>query len=60
MTRADFVTALEMELQLRGVGFDLAALESFVASCWPLIVDDPDVARWAVAFIDAGQVTMQA
>jgi hypothetical protein len=53
MTQADFVQALESELQLRGVPFDQVALLAFVASVWPLAEEDPDTARWATAFVES-------
>jgi hypothetical protein len=56
MTQAEFVQALESELHLRGVPFDRAALLAFVASVWPLAEEDPDPARWAAAFLEAGSV----
>jgi hypothetical protein len=55
MTRDDFTLALEQELRLRGVRFSRADLMQFVADCWPRIVDDPDVPRWAQEFIDSGR-----
>jgi hypothetical protein len=56
VTQAEFVQALESELQLQGVPFDRAALLALVASMWPLAEDDPDVTRWAAAFLEAGSV----
>ena len=56
MTLEDFTTSLEQELRLRGVRFDRADLLDFAADVWPLAQDDPDVARWAQAFIDRGEV----
>jgi hypothetical protein len=43
-------------LQLQGVPFARAALLAFVASVWPLAEEDPDAARWAAAFLEAGSV----
>ena len=53
MTLPDFVTALEMELQLRGVPFDRGDLETFAVDVWPLAEEDPDAVRWAEAFLEA-------
>jgi hypothetical protein len=53
MTVAEFVQALEDDLQLHGVPFDRADLLAFVVSAWPLIEDDPDVGRWVGAFMEA-------
>ena len=36
MTQADFVTAMEQDLKLRGVGFDRADVLTFAADVWPL------------------------
>lgn len=52
MNQSGFLASLESELQLRGVPFDLAALQEFVADAWPLIADDPDVQKWADAFTE--------
>jgi hypothetical protein len=41
MSQSEFVAALEAELQLRAVPFDLAALLAFVESAWPLIEENP-------------------
>lgn len=60
MTQSDFLQALESSLQLRGVAFSRAALQAFVADCWPLIIDNPDVEHWAGEFIDQADVTMLA
>lgn len=60
MGRECFTEPLAMELRLQGVGFDLRALQEFVEASWPLIEDAPDVAEWARAFVEAGNVTMQA
>jgi hypothetical protein len=56
MSEIDFVEALEAELQLRAVPFDRAALLSFVASAWPLIRENPDIAFWATEFLKTGSV----
>jgi hypothetical protein len=55
MTLEDFTAALEQELRLRGVHFKQSDLFDFAADVWPLAQDDPDVARWAQAFIDRGR-----
>jgi hypothetical protein len=60
MSQEDFIGALEQELQLRGVGFNRVDVLAFVASAWPLIQDDMDVARWANAFIDSEQIDLRA
>jgi hypothetical protein len=57
MNQADFVTALEQELQLRGFGFRRADLVDFVASVWPLARENLDVAFWAREFIESGQAS---
>jgi hypothetical protein len=51
----DFLTGLEMELRLRAVHFNLGELETFAADVWPLAEDEPDVIRWAEAFLIARQ-----
>jgi len=51
MTPHDFLIGLEMDLRYRGVPFDGGELGVFVADAWPLIEEDPDVARWAMAFL---------
>jgi hypothetical protein len=56
MSQSDFSKALESELRLRGVPFDLAALLSFVESAWPLIAENPDIAFWATEFLKTGSV----
>jgi hypothetical protein len=53
MTFPDFVTGLEMELRLRAVPFDRGELETWAADVWSLVEDDPDVVRWAQAFLIA-------
>jgi hypothetical protein len=53
MTLSDFVTGLELELGLRAVPFDRGELETWAANVWPLAEDDPDVIRWAEAFLAA-------
>jgi hypothetical protein len=56
MTQPDFVEAVESELHLRGIPFDRAALLAFVASAWPLIVENPDPGFWAGEFLRAENV----
>jgi len=53
MNQADFISALEQELQLRGIGFTRADVQEFVASVWPLARENPDPAWWAQEFIDS-------
>jgi hypothetical protein len=53
VTLTDFVTALEMELQLRGEPFDRADVLTFAEDVWPLAEDDPGPGRWADAFLVA-------
>jgi hypothetical protein len=55
MTLPDFVTGLEMELRLRAVPFDRGELETWARDVWSLAEDDPDVIRWAEAFLAARQ-----
>lgn len=55
MSQADFLAALEQELQLRGIGFSRANLEAFAADVWPLAEQNPDVAFWAQEFLESGQ-----
>ena len=42
-----FAHSVEAELRLSGRPFDRAALWAYVASCWLLMLDDPDPVRWA-------------
>jgi hypothetical protein len=51
-TPDDFLHALDQDLQLHSVAFDLGGLITFVESCWPRIVDAPDVPAWADAFVE--------
>jgi hypothetical protein len=53
MSRDNFTAALDQELRLRGVPFDLAELLAFAADVWPLADDAADVGRWAGAFLEA-------
>jgi hypothetical protein len=52
MTLPDFTTALEQDLQLRGVGFDRADVVTFTADVWPIAEEDPDPDWWAVKFLE--------
>jgi hypothetical protein len=54
MTLPDFVTGLSLELRLCAVAFDRGELETWAADVWSL-ADDPDVVRWAEAFLAARQ-----
>jgi len=49
----EFTEALEIELRLRGFGFERWKLTDFVRGCWPCIDEDPSPGKWARAFIDA-------
>jgi hypothetical protein len=60
MTQEEFVRRLELELRCRFARFSLADLEAFVADVWPVARDDPDVSRWADAFLDSGRADMLA
>jgi hypothetical protein len=60
MNLSDFVTGLEMELQLRGVPFDRGDLETFAADVWSLAEEDPDVIRWSEAFLEAQRRAAEA
>jgi hypothetical protein len=53
MTQADFTTALEQELQRRGIPFDRSALTAFVDHHWPEVQQNPNPARWASRFVMA-------
>jgi hypothetical protein len=59
MTLSDFLTGLELELRLRAVPFDRGDLETWAADVRPLAEDDPDVIRWAEAFLPARQAEGQ-
>ena len=52
MTKAEFITALEHELRLRGRAFSRADVQEFVADAWPLILENPDAICWAREFIN--------
>lgn len=43
MTQATFTDSLLFELKLRGLDRARPAVGAFVASCWPLIEDNPDL-----------------
>jgi hypothetical protein len=53
MTYSDCLTGLSMELRLRAVPFDRGELETWAGDVWSLAEDDPDVIRWAGAFLAA-------
>jgi hypothetical protein len=57
MTQADFLTGLEMELQLCGVPFDRSDLETFAQDVWSLAEENPDTVRWAEGFLYERQRT---
>jgi len=45
-----FTADLAAELTARGVPHTLAAVEAFVADCWPHIEADPSTGKWANQF----------
>ena len=47
-----FVDALSHEIRPRGVPVLQSELRAWVASAWPLIVEDPSPARWAAAWLE--------
>jgi hypothetical protein len=53
MTPADFLAAVEQELQIRGTVFSRADLMEFVTDVWPLAQENPDAAFWAREFIES-------
>jgi hypothetical protein len=53
MSQTDFAAAVEAELHFLGLPFARAELLVFVADAWPLIAEEPDVGRWAKAFLQA-------
>jgi hypothetical protein len=53
MTTTDYVATLEQLLRLSHVPFEQRVLLDFTHDCWPLILDDPNAARWATAFLDS-------
>jgi hypothetical protein len=53
MTQGDFLQSLESTLQLRGVPFNRAELQSFVESSWLLIQENPDVMFWSRKIVEA-------
>jgi hypothetical protein len=60
MTKAEFISALEHELRLRGRAFSRADLQEFVSDAWPLIVENPDVHFWVRELIDRGRQSTPA
>jgi hypothetical protein len=50
LTRAAFADKLEQELQNRCARFSRGNVLDFIEATWPLILDDPDVVRWADEF----------
>jgi hypothetical protein len=60
MSQSDFVTALEMELQLRAVAFDRGELVTFAEDVWSLAEEDPEPIRWAEAFLIARRQAAEA
>jgi len=60
MTKADFVSALEQELQLRNIGFTRADLQEFVDSIWALAQENPKPEWWAREFIETERGSMPA
>jgi hypothetical protein len=54
MTQPDFTAGLEAGLQLRGLTFSRADVLAFADDVWPLAEEDPDLVRWADAFVAAG------
>jgi hypothetical protein len=53
MNLADFLAAVERDLQLRHVPFDLAELRTFLADCWPLVEVEDLPSVWADRFLQA-------
>jgi hypothetical protein len=51
MTPSSFVRALEAELRLRGVAFELRELLNYAADVWSMAQHNPDPALWASAFV---------
>jgi hypothetical protein len=51
MTPADFLHVLEKVLRQRRIPFSRATAIAFVASCWELIDDNPDVWHWSDEFV---------
>ena len=45
-------SSVKFALFRAGGQIDRAALLSYVASCWPLLLDAPDVGRWAGEFVE--------
>jgi hypothetical protein len=57
MSRDDFTAAVEEQLRIQGISFNLAELIEFVEGVWPLAQDDPDPVVWARRFVEAGHGT---
>ena len=60
MNKADFIAALEQELQLRNIGFSRADVQEFVDSVWPLVRENPNPEWWAQEFIETERGSMPA
>lgn len=54
MTTEEFTERLEDELRRRRAQFHVRDVQAFVEQHWARIVQDPDAARWAGKFLDAG------
>jgi hypothetical protein len=52
MSSTEFALAMEAELRLMGVPFDLGELPARAADVWPL-AEEGDAGRWARQFLDA-------
>ena len=50
MEPGEFEQSVADELRFRGLPFCRAQLSAYIASAWPIIVDDPCVSRWAADF----------
>jgi hypothetical protein len=53
LTEADFLALMEQHHRPRGILFSRAALQCFVASCWPLCLDHPCPEFWADRFLES-------
>ena len=51
MNPQQFVRDMEMDLAIRGVRYDQAALLAFIDGAWRLIEDDPNVTHWGREFL---------
>ena len=60
MNQAGFLTALEQESRLRGIGFRRADLLEFVPGVWPRAQENPDVTFWAQEFLESGRGSVLA